>query len=257
MITVCTPIAYDYRYAFAAIKAYYPIADEILLGLDNERITWSGKPFDFDAAEFERFLAIIDTRKIVTICEGNFHRFEKPIDNDTAERNALSLMAQPGNWILQIDSDEVLLNAPEFKKYLEETNPEDKLVIARLLNVFKTFPSPEGDKILLIEPPRECAFVGTKLQGNYHIVRYTGQDGANSPGIFLHFCWGRTPAELRQKCENWGHSQDFDVEKYLAFWDSITLDNWQGPKDFHPLDPKMWARLSAPLNIIGLPGEAF
>lgn len=256
MITVITPLAYDYRYAFAAIKAYYPIADEILLGLDKDRISWSGKPFDFDVAEFERFLAVVDTRKIVTICEGNFHTYDKPMDNDTAEHNSLSMMAKPGNWVVNVDSDEVLLNPAEFKAYME-TAPEDCVIIARLLNVFKTFPSPDGDKMLLIEPPKECAFFGTMLRGGYMRGRATDQKGANSPGVFLHFAWGRKREELMQKLNNWGHSRDFDVEKYMEFWDSITLENWQEPKDFHPLDPHMWPRLSAPLNIIGLPGEAF
>ena len=37
-LTFITPLAYDYAYSYATIEAYYGIADEIILGVDKDRI---------------------------------------------------------------------------------------------------------------------------------------------------------------------------------------------------------------------------
>ncbi len=41
---------------------------------------------------------------------------------------------------------------------------------------------------------------------------------------------GRNPldaaTEIIQKLENWSHSQEFNVPKYMALWERVTLDNY-------------------------------
>ena len=67
IISVVMPIAYDFRYSYRSLEKIYDIADEVILGLDRDRISWSGKPFDFDEEEFRATVAAIDGRKIVRI----------------------------------------------------------------------------------------------------------------------------------------------------------------------------------------------
>jgi hypothetical protein len=59
----------------------------------------------------------------------------------------------------------------------------------------------------------------------------------------LHWSWGRTPAEVRQKLENWGHSGDFNIEKFFSQWESVTLENYTQFRNLHPLNPPLWERL--------------
>jgi hypothetical protein len=60
------------------------------------------------------------------------------MNNDTWERNLLSKRAKPGNWIIQIDSDEYLLNAAEFADWMR-TAPENHCIRASWITVFKEF----------------------------------------------------------------------------------------------------------------------
>jgi hypothetical protein len=41
-------ISYDASYLPKSIASYYDYVDEIVLGLDKDRITWSGNAFTFD-----------------------------------------------------------------------------------------------------------------------------------------------------------------------------------------------------------------
>jgi len=103
-LSFITPIAYDYRYAFSAIRSYYDIAEEIILGLDESLISWSGKPFEMDKSELFGFINEIDVEAKIFVITGNFHESKNPMENDTAERCILSQHARPGNWVCMIDS---------------------------------------------------------------------------------------------------------------------------------------------------------
>lgn len=119
----------------------------------------------------------------------------------------MSLHARPGNWIVQIDADEILLNAEEFRRWLTFVEGRAQDVGATWLTVFKTF----GRRALVIDPPQEVTPIATIYAGHYTAARETGRKFAISPLRLLHYSWGRTPDELRQKLRNWSHSQDFDT----------------------------------------------
>ncbi len=244
-ISIITMLAYDFRYSYVAIRSYYDIADEIILGLDADRLSWSQLPFSIDFDEMKAFIADIDTKKKIRIVEGNFHSQDHPMKNDTLERSILSREAQPGNWVVQIDADEMLLNATEFRTWLLTKNPAHNCVYARWITIFKTF----GNKVLAIDPPGEEVPVATFARGQFTIARATAQPGIMSPLQLLHFSWGRTPEELKKKLTNWSHAQDFDVESFFRPWDSVTLENYQQIKNFHPLHGPTWQGLK--LSTIG------
>jgi hypothetical protein len=189
-LTFITMLAYDYRYAFAAIGSYYELADEIILGLDRDRLTWMRQAFTIDMDEVHAFIAALDKERKIRIVEGDFHAADHPMANDALERSALSVQAAPGNWVVQIDADEILLNGAQFTA-----------------------------------------------------ARATPQQGVLSPLHLLHFSWGRSPEQLRQKLANWGHARDFDVAGFFAFWESITLENFTQARDFHPLNGRTWRSL--------------
>jgi hypothetical protein len=251
-LSFITLLAYDYRYSYPAVRSYYKLADEIILGLDADRLTWMQQPFEIDMDEIKAFIADIDPQRKIRIVEGNFHSAGNPMVNDAMERSRLSEQAAPGNWVVQIDADEILVNGPEFREWLLLKDPVPYNVFGRWLSVFKLF----GKQALIIDPPGEYVPVATMLRGQYTGGRLTRQQGVMSPLRLLHFSWGRTPAQLMQKLRNWSHARDFDVEKFFDFWESVTLENFAEAKNFHPLHGPTWSSLKR-AEIDFTPGEPY
>jgi len=238
-LTFVTLLAYDYKYAYMALRSYYDIADEIILGVDADRLTWMRRPLEIDMDEVRAFIADLDKDRKIRVVEGNFHTDESPMANEVLERSLLSTQAAPGNWVVQIDADEILVNGTEFREWLLSTDPAGCDVLAQWIIVFKAF----GDQVLLVDPPGESVAVATMARGQYRLGRYTGQPTMMSPLKLLHLSWGRTPQELMQKLTNWGHAKDFDVHAFYRFWESVNPTNYAQAKNFHPLAGETWPSL--------------
>jgi hypothetical protein len=243
MISIIIPIAYDYKYAFNAIACCYTIADEIILGIDSKRISWSGNHYIFDEKEFKLTIDNLDIENKIKIIEGNFHTSRVPIQNETIERNFLSLECKPDNWIVQIDSDEYILNPSDFKVWLGKADPELD-VYAEWLTVYKVF----GDTCLVIREPHNFVPFATKRRNQFALCRDTKMKAIKSNAKLLHYSWGRSKDELIVKLNNWGHSHDFDIKKYLDTWDTVNMDNYKIMSNFHPLHGPLWHSLHA-INI--------
>lgn len=237
-LSFVTPLAYDYRMAWAAIRSYYAVADEIVLGLDRDRVSWNGKPFAFDEGDFRRGLAEADPEGKVTLVEGDFHSQATPLANDTHERNVLSLRCRPGHWVVQIDSDERLLNGPEFRAWLLGRRWPWR-VMGRWIVVFKRF----GDDYLVAENDGAWISVANRVRGSHTGCREHPGWRRRSPLRLLHFSMGRDEADLREKLAHWSHARDFDTAAYLELWKSVTVDNHRDFRDVHPLNGPEWPSL--------------
>jgi hypothetical protein len=238
-LSFVTLLAYDWKFAFAAIRSYYPIADEIILGLDADRISWSKKPFPFDDAAVGDLIAKIDKDKKIRVIEGNFHSHDVAMENDTTERQQLGAACRAGNWVVQIDADEILLNPLEFKQYMDSA-PEDICIWGVWLPVYKVI----GKKALIVGGVPERAPVATRAPHQYRFARITGQPYALSPLQMLHLAFCRTEEELVQKLTNWSHSHQVDVEKNVSVWRATNLENYHELKDFHPFHGPLWPYLT-------------
>ena len=112
--SVISLISYDADYLPASIRSYYNYVDEIVLGLDENRTSWSGNKFSFDEEKLFKELGAIDGDGKIEIIEDNFYRnTEKYIENDNFERNFLKSHCTH-NWIMSFDADEELINSHEF-----------------------------------------------------------------------------------------------------------------------------------------------
>ncbi len=111
--SVISLISYDAHLLPDSIKSYYDYVDEIVLGLDKDRISWSNNRFSFDESSLWSSLQKIDYDNKINIIEDNFHRSGVPIENDTHERNFLKAKCE-NDWIFSFDADEILVNAKEF-----------------------------------------------------------------------------------------------------------------------------------------------
>ncbi len=238
-LSFVTLLSYDYGYAYDAITSYYDIADEVILGLDEKRLTWRGEKFDIDMAKINDFIKKTDTNNKIKIIEGDFYKFKYSMNNDTLERNYLSGFCNSNNWIISIDADERILNANEFKDWMDAGVDPKKSITGSWDGVFKVLP--EGDIVINAS---ETTVVGVKEANAYIGARETGKQKIVSPLRLLHYSWGRSEHELWQKLSNWSHSQDFDVKKFFEMWKSIDANNYHTFKNIHPLDGISWPSLS-------------
>jgi hypothetical protein len=107
-------ISYDAnRFLANSIEKYYNYVDEIILGIDKDRITWSGNPFSINEDALWSELSRIDGDGKISIIEEDFHKSQVAIENDNYERNFLKEQCSH-DWIFSFDADEMLVNAKDF-----------------------------------------------------------------------------------------------------------------------------------------------
>ena len=106
-------ISYDAHLLPSSIKTYYDYVDEIVLGLDSDRISWSRNKFSFDETALWKELGAIDTKGKISVIEENFHKSEVAIENDNYERNFLKEHCEH-DIIVSVDADENLLSPKDF-----------------------------------------------------------------------------------------------------------------------------------------------
>ena len=72
--SVISLISYDAnRFLAQSIKRYYNYVDEIVLGLDKDRITWSGNDFSFDEDSLWSELSQIEAIKTKKVMFSDLH----------------------------------------------------------------------------------------------------------------------------------------------------------------------------------------
>ena len=115
-------VSYDYEKLKKSIPPVYEKSDEIFLALDHENRTWTGTKFEIDDAFFA-WIDTFDVDKKITIYRDDFYIPElSPIDNDSRERTLLSEKMGIGNWLVQVDADEIFL---DFDKFVETLRKYD------------------------------------------------------------------------------------------------------------------------------------
>lgn len=97
-----------------SVAAYYPWVDRIVLSFDESSTSWSGARLP--VAECLELLAPIDTEDKFVYAPGQFAAVGQPaLESETRQRQAALEKAQAGaDWVLQLDSDEVMLAPSAF-----------------------------------------------------------------------------------------------------------------------------------------------
>ena len=108
----------DPSYLAESIAAYYPHVDRIVLSYDESSTSWTGTPLPV-----EQCLAIVGELDIEGKCvaaPGRYARLDHdPLDNDTFQRQAaLDAASEDADWVLQLDTDEVMSDPATFFRSL-------------------------------------------------------------------------------------------------------------------------------------------
>lgn len=235
--SVISLISYDASYLANSIRTYYNYVDEIILGLDQDRISWSGNEFSFDEEALWKELSQIDGDGKIEIVEGNFHRSAVPIENDNHERNFLKEHCSH-DWIFSFDADEELVNADDyFNRYCPLVEEYDLDHMFYWILPYKRMSN--GD-ILVISKEDRASFQNNEVQGfvtnssnTFNYCRWTNnQKRIQSPLAILHWSFCRPPSELDLKINNFGHSIESKQDPFYDIQANVDDSNWMELNNF-------------------------
>jgi hypothetical protein len=239
MIKIGYLLSYDYKFLMTSLKLVYNHVDKIVIAVDINYKTWSGNDFIIPQLFFDELL-IFDIENKIEIYRDNFYIKElSSMECDTRERNMLSEKLGEG-WKIQLDSDEYLYNFDVLIGFLKSISflSNSKIPISfkgSWITLFKK----TANGYLYIDNEEPFPFVTNKDE--YSVARNTENTLVFNLKIkTIHQSWARSKAEIEEKLHNWGHKNDFDVLKYLNFWDTVNSDNYAGAKNFHPVYPNDW-----------------
>jgi hypothetical protein len=254
--SVISLISYDAAYLPKSIATYYNYVDEIVLGLDKDRITWSGNKFSFDEGNLWAQLKKIDINNKIVIVEEDFHKSAIAIENDNYERNYLKQQCSH-DIIFSFDADEQLLNAKDFFNSfypIAHNYIATKDICMTWATPYKTI----DDYTLLIANNDDSPFFGenqgvvTHKNSIYVYARWTnksaaGQNRVNSPLVALHWSLCRETKDLHEKIHNIGHSDIVEKDPFYQIWQQVTLENFSNLTNFKTsgIGQAQWPKLVA------------
>ena len=236
-------LSYDYEKLKYSIPPVYKEADAIFIAMDKEQRTWSGKTFEIDPSFFQ-WIETFDVDKKITIYKDDFYVPElSAIQNDSRERHLLSLQMGIGNWLVQVDADEIFIDFSKFvntlrkhDKYLDNPKQKPVQIAGFLINIYKYLE--EG--ILYVDAPTKV-LLATNYP-NYKVARKSKEQVIYTDNVLLHECLSRTEEELRFKLENWGHNDEINTS-FFDKWRRADATNYKEIKDVFYLNPELWKDL--------------
>lgn len=236
-------MSYDYELLKKSIPPVYELADTIFLALDHKKRTWSGNTFEVDNSFYE-WLKEIDVKNKIEIYEDDFYvKSISGMQNDTRERFMLANKMGVGNWLIQVDSDEIFIDFGKFVKKIRKydsylNNPEKHPIqfAGFHINVYKYLE--EG--MLYINKPTKL-LLATNYP-NYKYAKNTKSRIVYDDSYVLHEGLARTEEELLLKLDNWSHKCDINAT-FLEKWKMANKDNYQSIKNVFYLDANIWPEL--------------
>ncbi len=215
-IGIC--VAYDWPLLANALPLVYAEADLIVLSVDVDRKSWSGKPFAWDEGAFRSLISSIDTGNKISVIEEDFHLASMtPMENEVRQRNIMASHMKPGGWHIQIDSDEYFVNFGAFTGYLKSLRVNDRRAInvcCSLITLFKQLP--EG--FLYVAPESKSNLEFIQIATRHPVYMYGRRNGhfnIYTNFQIVHQSWARSEAEILQKLGNWGHRDDVDASRFF------------------------------------------
>lgn len=235
----------DPAYLAASVQSYYPAVERIVVSYDQNHLSWSGEPIPVEECLAE--LRCIDTDQKLDLRPGRFSHPElPPKDCETRQRQeALEAASEGADWILQLDSDEVV---PDLHALVDMIHRAEAASVAGLDFPSRWIYSGTSGRRVLEASSRfwrpAAGYPGPLAVRSDTTLRHARQcDGALFRADFrsrntdpwrhrdtpvhatvpvnagaLHFSWVRRPDEMLMKAKVSGHRDGTDWIKEIAHW---------------------------------------
>lgn len=228
-----------------SIRGYYDLVDRIVVSYDENATSWTGTPLPVEDC-LARIKAI-DTQGKCDYRPGNFARLDHhPLENDTHQRSVAIEAASEGcDWVLQLDTDEVVPVPAEFLSCLEEADSRgatgleypSRYLYARTSNGDFLEMSSRRWGVIGNYPGPVAVAAGTRLrharQADVNLFRVDFSSHSTDPrhpwdaivhrvvkpeaGI-LHYYWVRSEEDMLRKAGWSGHADTYSEPKRMRDW---------------------------------------
>ncbi len=276
-------LAADPAWIEASVLAYYDLVDKVVVSYDETKTSWNGTPIAVD--ECLARLRAIDRDNKMHYSPGKYaRRGPTPMENDTYQRQcALDEAGQDADWVLQIDTDEVLPRPQNLLALLREADARGIPAVEWPMRVlFQTLPDGKFLEVCAVDGAdrfeypgpvalrpganlkdarrAEGAFLRAVVAGDNQSLQVTQPVGPeetrvvleNATSAILHRSWARSPESVRSKIASWGHNEGLrsQIFYYLRWLPAPYL--WRITRDFHPFARGLWPALKR-CEAAGLP----
>ncbi len=223
----------DPAFLRASVLSYYSNVQRIVACFDRNSVGWTGSPIDIEACR--HVLSNLDVDGKISYLSGDFSApDEDPMRMETIQRqNALDAASEDADWVIQLDSDEVLSDWEVFesrRRFVQDQGLTALWYPQRYL--FARFGEHwyfEGSRACLRTSPSRpgplAVAAGTQLwfARQDRSERVLIDFGRRFPAIpkqaaVLHFSRIRTPEYMLRKSGWSGHARDHDWSPELAEW---------------------------------------
>jgi hypothetical protein len=238
-------LAADPNWLEESVRSYYDLIDHLVISYDETGTSWTGTAMPVDEC-LERLRAI-DVDSKMRFAPGRYHRpGEHPLANETYQRSqALATAGENADWVIQLDTDEVLADPAEFRRSLLEAHRlgytgleyparllyqhvRDNLYLEqcrRLWTIAGHYPGPvavrSGSRLTLARQGEV-----TLYRVDFRSTNTDPAHPADAPvhrvirqsQAIMHYSMVRSDAHMKAKSRASGHAGDFDWDVLIAKW---------------------------------------
>lgn len=267
-------LAADPTWIERSIRSYYDLVDELVVSYDRDGRSWTGTRIPVE--ECLRRLEALDRDGKVRLAPGDFAgRGGSPIERDTAQRRAaLAEAGRDADWVLQIDTDEVVPDPAALLAALDVAEELGLPAVEWPMRVlFRTlrrgrflevcahdgsdrfeYPGPVAVRpgVTLTEARRANGpFLRPLVHGDDRSLQVAREPEPaevrrallEPAQAILHYSWAGPPSRVRRKVGSWGHNTGVgSFAFYYLRWKPAPL-LWPAMHDFHPFAGGLWPAL--------------
>ena len=238
-------LAADPAWIEASVLSYYGMVDRIVVSYDESSTSWTGTPIPVGEC-LSRLRAIDKDNKMVYF-PGHYARLDHhPMENETHQRQcALDEAGKDADWVLQLDTDEVLMSAVVFNSCLGDADSggfqallyparwiyqrvREGLYLERCGRFWRLqagYPGPVAVRPgVWLKLARQCDVatfrVDFSLESRTPVPTGdpTVHRAVTCAQAIAHYSWVRSHQEMLGKSKSSGHARDFSWEPEIRFW---------------------------------------
>lgn len=242
-------LAGDPVYLAASVRSYYDAVRRIVVSYDADNLSWGGHPLDM--SDSLRQAVSFDPDNKIELLPGHHSNPDRPLlDCETRQRQAaLDHAARDADWVLQLDSDEIVPDLDAVLTCLHQADRAGAMALdyparwlysvsrrdtylessRRFWGVAASYPGPVAVRAgTQLRHCRQCSAEHFRVDLR---ARNTDPWRSSSAPVhrvvshkqaILHFSWVRHVSELKAKAILSGHADTLDWEQAIQRW------QWRG-----------------------------